>query len=181
MHIKLHYSSSNFFFCCLNQNRSPNNIRARNKVFILLNTFNYPFQYDFFLFGFVNRVVPSCREDEFECDNHCHPRSIQCNGTYECDDGSDEENCPATTTTTTTSTTQAPEVCFFFYDFRFLNFASLINVFPNHLFSQLSCPEYTCPDGKYCFGVADRCNGISECSDGYDEYGCPRKLNYYFS
>ncbi|XP_055304959.1 basement membrane-specific heparan sulfate proteoglycan core protein isoform X6 [Sitodiplosis mosellana] len=92
--------------------------------------------------------APLCREDEIECDNQCHSRSILCNGEYECSDGRDEYNCPTTTTTTTTTpiTTQTPDI---------------------------SCPEYTCPDRKSCFGIADRCNGISECSDGYDEYGCP--------
>lgn len=74
-------------------------------------------------------------------------------------------------------------------------FLFLLSVLSNHLFQakwlnyinvfiifffvslQISCPEYTCPDRKSCFGLADRCNGISECSDGYDEYGCPRKLS----
>lgn len=60
------------------------------------------------LFCYSNCVAPApaCHDDEFECDGQCHPRSIQCNGHYDCTDGSDEYNCP-----TTTTTTQEPEVC----------------------------------------------------------------------
>lgn len=49
---------------------------------------------------------PDCRPDEILCDNICHPRSILCNGNYECRDGSDEANCP----TPTTTTPQPPQV-----------------------------------------------------------------------
>lgn len=36
----------------------------------------------------------ACTENEFKCDNQCMPRDYQCNGYAECNDGTDEMNCP---------------------------------------------------------------------------------------
>lgn len=52
-----------------------------------------------FLLG-DHKQQPTCRPDEFPCSHPiplpCIPLSGKCNHTWECFDGSDEENCPTT-------------------------------------------------------------------------------------
>lgn len=53
-----------------------------------------------------------CHHGEFRCvrDNSCIPSYLVCNYVLNCNDGSDESNCPATTTSAPSSTTQVSEL-----------------------------------------------------------------------
>lgn len=47
-----------------------------------------------------------CADDEFNCDvTRCIPKEKQCDGTHDCQDETDEINCPSLETTTTASST----------------------------------------------------------------------------
>lgn len=63
----------------------------------------------------------ACDDGDFKCDNgHCIPRKLRCDNFRQCNDGSDERNCPDTstpnniwkniTTWTTTTTTAMPSM-----------------------------------------------------------------------
>lgn len=53
-----------------------------------------------------------CHHGEFRCvrDNSCIPSHLVCNYVLNCNDGSDESNCPAITTPAPASTTQVSEL-----------------------------------------------------------------------
>lgn len=41
------------------------------------------------------RKIPVCAATEFKCDERCLPKEYQCNGVIECNDRTDEDNCPS--------------------------------------------------------------------------------------
>lgn len=103
-------------------------------------------------------LAPDCGPDEISCDDKCHPSSIRCDGSAQCSDGYDEEDCGDRESPTTTER-EWPEQA----------------VYPSSPKPTVECPEWKCPGEEVCFGVADRCDGRWTCNSGYDESGCTRK------
>uniref|UniRef100_A0A8D8ES81 Basement membrane-specific heparan sulfate proteoglycan core protein n=1 Tax=Culex pipiens TaxID=7175 RepID=A0A8D8ES81_CULPI len=123
--------------------------------------------------------VRDCSDDEFSCDQErCIPKSKQCDSHQDCDDGTDEIDCP----------TEAPPA-------------------RDCLHDEFSCPDGSCiPSEQKCDGVLDcehgedeencsdscnsyeftcdngdctdkhnECNGVRDCGDGSDERNCPSR------
>ncbi len=92
-----------------------------------------------------------CHSNHFQCtDGTCILSQHQCDGTIDCHDGSDEQECPAICVIETPKSTAA----------------CLVNCqLPSCLCSAL---YYQCPEGK-CIHIESVCNGIKTCDDGSDE------------
>ncbi|ROT63868.1 Sortilin-related receptor [Penaeus vannamei] len=110
----------------------------------------------------AGRLRNSCSIGTFQCRDSgvCVLSAWVCDGEKDCDDGSDEENCPTTpqyTTSTMPSTTEEP--C------------------DEGLFRCIVCSEgeFKCPAGR-CVSRERLCDGEWDCADGGDEEGCPTKI-----
>ncbi|KAH9644190.1 hypothetical protein HF086_008679, partial [Spodoptera exigua] len=129
------------------------------------------------VFMWLWRIITAgtvCMAYEYECTNGmCVQADARCNGTVECDDGSDETSCPC-------KRDQYP--C---RDGSCINIAYLCN--GRHDCSQgedeyncrSSCPpdSFTCNPGSRVL-CAGKCNGNPECDGGEDEEGCEGILIY---
>ncbi|KAG1651169.1 Basement membrane-specific heparan sulfate proteoglycan core protein [Nymphon striatum] len=89
-----------------------------------------------------------CRKDQFQClTGECIEPYKHCDKSYDCVDGSDEQNCPATSSTSTSSGRVA-----------------------------LGCrgdDQVLCSDGT-CIDQIRVCDGVTDCSTGEDESDCER-------
>lgn len=117
-----------------------------------------------------------CRENEFTCnDGRCISYSQVCNDYNDCTNGEDEADCPFPVPTEpellTTTVAPSPLVGLRWIAHKIILFSNLSSSFTK---SQ-HCPVYKCPGGDACFDDSNRCDGIRQCSDGYDELYCPRK------
>lgn len=107
---------------------------------------------------------PTCSSDQFSCAGGsvpCIPMVWRCDKNPECEDGSDEQNCP----------TCKPE------QFRCMN-GECINhkhMCEGSVFcsdgSEICCKEdeFLCPATKECIKMIAVCDGVQNCADGYDE------------
>ncbi|KAG1651176.1 Basement membrane-specific heparan sulfate proteoglycan core protein [Nymphon striatum] len=91
-----------------------------------------------------------CRKDQFQClTGECIEPYKHCDKSYDCVDGSDEQNCPATSSTSTSSGRVA-----------------------------LGCrgdDQVLCSDGT-CIDQIRVCDGVTDCSTGEDESDCDGKI-----
>uniref|UniRef100_A0A1Q3FKU3 Putative low-density lipoprotein receptor n=1 Tax=Culex tarsalis TaxID=7177 RepID=A0A1Q3FKU3_CULTA len=120
-----------------------------------------------------------CSDDEFSCDQErCIPKSKQCDNHHDCDDGTDEIDCP----------TQAPQTRDCLQDEFTCPDGSCIPSEQRcdgqhdceHGEDEENCPnscnsyEFTCENGE-CIDKHDECNGVRDCRDGSDERNCPSR------
>jgi hypothetical protein len=108
----------------------------------------------------IQACYVECRTEspQFTCkDGTSVPASYRCDGSPDCDDGSDETGCP-TFTCQDGATVQA--------DFRCDGMDDC-----DDGSDETGCPTFTCQDGAK-IPADDRCSGEPECSDGSDETGC---------
>ncbi|XP_017274656.1 basement membrane-specific heparan sulfate proteoglycan core protein isoform X4 [Kryptolebias marmoratus] len=117
-----------------------------------------------FQFRRLGTEIPSkrpCMADEFQCgDKTCIPREYLCDNRPDCRDMSDETNCdspgpivPVFTTPATTTTTTA------------------FVLGPRPPFSPCRADQAKCRSGE-CVNRNFVCDGVKDCSDGSDEFGC---------
>ena len=60
-------------------------------------------------------------------------------------------------------------------DIIFVNFTLVQNILFIFIFiTGCTSDQFTCTNGQ-CIPSADRCNDVSDCTDGSDEQGCGRK------
>ncbi|XP_035221345.1 MAM and LDL-receptor class A domain-containing protein 2-like [Stegodyphus dumicola] len=113
-------------------------------------------------------IVPTgptslCGKGEFTCRSgtQCIPEEWRCDCAYDCDDGSDEENCPIQC-----FTTRPPKPPSSIVPYTEPTGTPI---------PQKHCPEgyKLCGDGETCIPGLLLCDGILDCPDGSDEkYGC---------
>ena len=109
------------------------------------SVFRIPNFYILFLFllNFNKSFGAPCKRNEFKCkDKSCISKYWKCDSIIDCDDGSDERDCPTRLTTTNSKTSP---IC-------------PININP-----------FYCANLEKCLPYAYTCNGIYDCQDGSDE------------
>ncbi|XP_018496366.1 low-density lipoprotein receptor-related protein 3-like [Galendromus occidentalis] len=104
---------------------------------------------------YVSKAGSDCGPHEFQCqsDKKCIPTAWRCNQNRECEDGSDERDCTQT-----------------MYNHPATKRSRWIWCDQDHIF----CGMHS----KDCFATAQRCNGVRDCSNGFDEDQCPPGSNY---
>nr|XP_017095011.2 basement membrane-specific heparan sulfate proteoglycan core protein isoform X6 [Drosophila bipectinata] len=141
-----------------------------------------------------NNPLNECDILQFECDyGRCLPIEKQCDGKLDCDDETDERDCPAYTATNvlTPSDCTADQ---FYCDASCLNRSARCNGHidcsdhsdemdcPSHSYPRsgsgsgsdlggLPCPQHKCPSGR-CYSESERCDRRNHCEDGSDEANC---------
>ncbi|XP_068617476.1 basement membrane-specific heparan sulfate proteoglycan core protein isoform X3 [Battus philenor] len=126
--------------------------------------------------GMDNEVIPEtttpafCAMNEFRCDfTRCLPADRRCDRISDCDDGSDEADCP-------------PESCGA-DDFRCNNGQCIES--SRRCDRVVDCPneedeqncdcrpdEFRCESDGFCIEGRKRCDGIKHCNDNSDELNC---------
>ncbi|XP_050331112.1 basement membrane-specific heparan sulfate proteoglycan core protein isoform X18 [Bactrocera neohumeralis] len=151
---------------------------------------NCPLNYDDTTYDFEpDPALSECDIYEFECDySRCIPIEKKCDGYPDCDDETDELQCPPFTV----ATRHTPEDCTadqYFCDDEChpdsircnnirectdgsdeLNCTPYPPTRPRPL-PTYPCPMHTCPNGK-CYSESERCDGSRDCDDGADEANC---------
>ncbi|XP_052760298.1 basement membrane-specific heparan sulfate proteoglycan core protein-like isoform X2 [Mya arenaria] len=122
----------------------------------------------------VSVTVNGCRSDQYTCaDGNCVQANMRCDGVPQCEDRSDELNCPAKV---------CPDS-----DFQCKTVGILECVdkrlqcdgYPDCTdgSDEDGCPgcrrnEFECASDNRCISESSRCNGRIECADRSDELGC---------
>ena len=123
-------------------------------IFLWLHSWSLPFAKCMLYLG--------CSFSQFRCTNgQCVSSSFRCNGIRGCTDGSDERNCSK-----------------FLIYFDCFNSSSYIWTLIATICT-VSCQSgaFRCNNGT-CISSSDRCDGNRDCTDGSDEIGCSKLLNY---
>lgn len=117
--------------------------------------------------------------DEFLCDNsNCVMSESRCDGVNDCEDDSDEKDCPIIPSSTTAVPSSTPFDDIFFSEDNEEVEETDYNV--NE--SDCHAPDYYCEANHRCIPVHQLCDGISQCSDKSDEAGrCSERLCDHFS
>lgn len=112
--------------------------------------------------------------DEFLCDNsNCVTLEQRCDGINDCEDNSDEKDCPLISSSPSPSTTP--------FDIDDGSSDDRIKVFEVDE-SDCHYPDYYCQSNRLCIPVHQLCDGISQCPDNSDESGrCSDRLCDHFS
>ncbi|KAL1421369.1 hypothetical protein MTO96_000452 [Rhipicephalus appendiculatus] len=124
------------------------------------------------------RPLGACKHDEATCQNgKCVPRKYVCDGDYDCDDGSDENNCAQ------------PSLCEP-NEMQCDNKKCILKVYlcdgdddcgdgtderscrDNIPGSPCRMGEYQCRSGDQCIPKSFHCDGEFDCQDKSDEIGC---------
>lgn len=112
--------------------------------------------------------------DEFLCENsRCVTSEQRCDGVDDCEDNSDEKDCPIIQSTTSLVTSFDDGI----YD-------SDEYVEESYSVDATDCnpPDYYCAPNHRCIPVHQLCDGIKQCSDNSDESGrCSEKLCDHFT
>lgn len=87
------------------------------------------------------------------------PETYQCNGEPDCDDGSDEQNCPTF-------------MCADGSDVLLNQQCDLSIDCPDASDEQGCAGEFVCDDGSFVVPSDYQCDGYPDCADGSDENGC---------
>ncbi|KAL3841911.1 hypothetical protein ACJMK2_020000 [Sinanodonta woodiana] len=114
---------------------------------------------------------PACSSEEFSCvsgDTRCIPSTWKCDGTPECSDNSDEQNCP--------KCAHDQWKC---EDGTCISEQNVCDGKPdcvdrsdeNHCCDK---DESRCAQSEHCYKSILRCNGQQDCPDGSDEQSCPK-------
>ncbi|XP_065291473.1 basement membrane-specific heparan sulfate proteoglycan core protein isoform X27 [Dermacentor albipictus] len=125
-----------------------------------------------------DRPLGACKHDEATCQNgKCVPRKYVCDGDYDCDDGSDENNCAQ------------PSLCEP-NEMQCDNKKCILKVYlcdgdddcgdgtderscrDNIPGSPCRMGEYQCLSGDQCIPKSFHCDGEFDCQDKSDEIGC---------
>ncbi|XP_053952208.1 basement membrane-specific heparan sulfate proteoglycan core protein isoform X5 [Anastrepha ludens] len=150
---------------------------------------NCPLNYDDANYDFEpDPALSECDIYEFECDySLCIPIEKRCDGYPDCNDETDEFNCPPFTE----AIRHSPEDCSadqFFCDDECHHGSIRCNGYSDCTDGSdeincmsypptrrpvpiYPCPIHTCPNGK-CYSESERCDGSRDCDDGADEANC---------
>jgi len=131
------------------------------------------------LYGTTNEKCERCAIGMLKCRSSCkcYDESYKCDGTYDCNDNSDEESCnlqfdkdecPGFVCQDKTCISNS-QVCDGIFD------CPGDDVSDEQVACDLHCSteEFTCKNGQ-CISLHSYCDGITNCGDGSDETSCPK-------
>ncbi|KRF94151.1 uncharacterized protein Dmoj_GI15893, isoform D [Drosophila mojavensis] len=135
-----------------------------------------------------NDPLNECDLYYFECDfGQCIPLEKKCDGYADCQDETDELDCPAFTATDRLTANDCRRDQFFCdescFDRSILCDGNIdcidrsderdchLHTTRHPLYPPLPCPQHTCPSGR-CYTESERCDGRRHCEDSSDEANC---------
>ncbi|CAN7943973.1 unnamed protein product, partial [Ixodes pacificus] len=123
----------------------------------------------------------NCRVTEFPCSSTgtCIPAQWRCDGTEDCEDGSDEINCtkriclePFVSCVDQSTCVLKKKLCDGKFDCKDRSDEGDC--------ARCMPPLLKCSTGKRCIGEAAVCNGVADCEDNSDEENCRKRVHFFF-